>query len=205
MLREFRLKMVGSMVAVVVALAGCGGGGGGGASDVNQLANPLVKYEGAYYVCDGHSKRSVTAVAQGGDSLTLTLEEKIYKEENCLGVVVGTLTNPNPMTVKYTGKTAATMPAITVLPYSDMVDVVSASISAMTQQLSGSGVSGLCVNYTNGHTCFDTLIVPAQVGSGAIYLTGNYLVQFELTNGLLAPSDILSKDALFNLKSLVSR
>ena len=193
------LALISLLIATVTVLTACGGGEAGGG------VNPLERYAGIYYQCDGNTKQTITVTAQGSDSIAVAFDEKIFDNDNCAGAVVGALTYPSPLTIRYTGKMTAKMPNVTILPFSDTVDAITSSTPSMTQQLSGTGVDGLCVNFSNGQTCYDDLSVAAQTVNSAIYLTGNYFVFLDLTDDVLMPGDILSRDAAFNFSSLVAR
>ncbi|MBP7485115.1 MAG: hypothetical protein KA781_07400 [Aquabacterium sp.] len=185
-------------------LSACGGGGSGGASDSEPSGqkNPLSKYAGTYYACDDHEFSVQKMVVSGSDSLSVTLETNVHQNENCTGPIVGkVVVFPVPLVVKYVGVGTATMPPFSLLPYSDAVETVSVSAPAMTPQLTGSGVNGLCVNYVGGNICYEP--VPTAVSmSGALYLKGDYVVSFSLENGVLTADQILSKDPSFNSKNL---
>lgn len=189
------------VAALILLLSACSGGGGGG--DAPAATKLLAKYAGTYYVCDGHSMEAVTATAVGADSLNLSYEEKIYQNANCAGGVVGTYSLPSPITFTYVSNTTATFPPVTVLPFSDTVDNGTITSPAMTAQLSGTGVSGSCVTYTGGNFCYNNLTNNALSETGAIYLKDNYLVTLSLKNGVLTADGIYSKDASFNINSLV--
>jgi len=189
-------------------LSACGGGGGGSAPAASVLSNdnnPLKKYDGTYYICDqnGHSKTTLTVVAAGSNSMTMSMSEATYQSVNCTGTIVGTLSFPLPLTATYQSQTTANFPHVTIMPRADTVDGVSVSSPAMTAQLTGTGVSGNCVNYTNGNLCYDNLVSPAQTAVGAAYLRGNYFVTFSLLNGVLAADGIYSKDPAFGYSMLV--
>ena len=187
---------------VAVVFAGCGGGGdssGGASAD-----NPLRKYEGTYYHCDDHDKVSVTVVAAGSNSVTLSYTEQIYQNANCTGSIVGTYTLPQAITASFQSQTTANLPPVTVLPSAGTVDKITVSAPNMTAQLTGTGVKGSCVYFSSGNTCFDSLDLPAQTTTGALHLSGNYLVVFTLSNGVLESDSIYSKDPAFNYNILAT-
>ena len=109
----------------------------------------------------------------------------------------------NNLGLSYQSKTTANFPHVTIMPTSDTVDSVSITAPAMTGQLVGSGVSGSCVAYTGGQSCYGDLTTPAQTLSGAIYLRENYFVTFDVQNGVLVADSIASKDPLFNANMLI--
>lgn len=191
--------------SAVALLAACGGGGG------DTTNNVLKKYEGAYYHCEDNEKTALTLTAIGSDSLNVTLATDVYSADNCSGNVIGSYRWNTPAVVQYQRKTTATMPAITVLPYSDTVDEVTLSFANVTAQLTGSGVVGQCVNYAystqngtrSGQSCFE-LTFPSTLQTGALYLTADnqYLVQFSRTNGVLEAEGMYSKNQNFNYNML---
>ena len=189
----------------IAVLAACGGGGEGGTNSGSTANNPLSKYEGTYYVCDGRSKETMTVTAVGDNTLSFTLVENIYDGDNCTGSVVGTYTLPQPLSATYQSQTSVTLPPVTVLPISATVDKVTLSSPSMTAQLSGSGVRGSCVYYTNGNVCYDSLSLASVTTTGAVYQNGNYILTFSLENGVLEADGIYSKDAAFNVNSLRQR
>ncbi len=183
----------------LVTLVACGGGGSGIAN------NPLQKYEGTYYVCDGRAKETVTVTASGSTSVSLSYVEDTYQNNNCSGSIIGTYKLPQAITATFDSPVTASFPKVTILPTTATVDKVALSVPAMTAQLTGSGVSGRCITYTGGSSCYDTLVVPLFNGAGALYITGNYLVIFSNNNGVLTADSIHSKDPSFNINQLVPR
>ena len=194
------IKLLIATVSVAM-LAACGGGGGGGSSG-DTANNPLSKYVGTYYICDGHSKETVTVAASGSNSISLTYLEDVYQNTNCTGPIVGTYRMPQAVTATYQNQTTANFPPVTLLPNADTVDRVTLSSPGQTAQLTGSGVSGSCVNYSGGNVCYNNLVLPAVSTTGAAYLSGNYLITFSLENGVLEADGIYSKDASFNYNML---
>lgn len=197
---------------LIVLLVACGGSGSGdsGATDnsvgnenSDEIINPLAKYAGTYYICDGHSKEIVTVTASGSNSMSLNFSEEIYQNDNCSGLVVGTYRLPQSITARYQNQTTANFPPVTLLPDAATVDRLTLSSPAMTAQLSGSGVSGSCVNYSNGNVCYESLSLQAMSTTGAVYLSGNYLVTFILVNNVLEADGIYSKDENFNYETLI--
>jgi hypothetical protein len=180
-------------------LAACGGGGG-----VDTANNPLSKYVGTYYICDGHSKETVSVTALGSNSISLSYLEEIYQNVNCTGPIVGTYRMPQAVTATYESQTTANFPPVTLLPNAGTVERVSLSSPGMTAQLSGSGVSGSCVNYSGGNVCYSNLVLPPVNTTGATYLSGNYFVTFSLENGVLEADGIYSKESSFNSNMLIS-
>lgn len=180
--------------ASVALLAACGGGGGSSSDTEN---NPLSKYVGTYYICDGHSKETVTVTASGSNSISLTYLEDVYQNTNCTGPIVGTYRMPQAITAIFQNKSTVNFPPVSILPNADTVDRVTFSSPGMTAQLTGNGVSGSCVNYSGGNVCYDDLVLPALSTTGAVYLKGNHLVTFILENGVLEVDGIYSKSDSF--------
>jgi hypothetical protein len=189
-----------------------GGGGGGGGGEPSPVNNPLSKYVGTYYYCEDNEKSTLTLAANGSDGLNLTMASDVYSGNNCSGSVIGSYRWIKPAVITYQKKTQATMPELTLLPPSDTVDEVSISLAGVTAQLTGSGVSGSCVNFAysagsvtkSGEFCYD-LSFPSTPETGALYLTADsqYLVHFLMTNGVLGAEGLFSKSSSFNYNELV--
>jgi hypothetical protein len=199
-----------TLAATSLALvAACGGGGGGTGSTAD---NPLQKYEGTYYVCDANEKTTLQMVPTGSNGLNVTMSAEVYSADNCGGSVIGSYRWNSPALLTYTGATTANLPPVTVLPYADTLDKVTLNISSMTATLTGSGVSGSCVNYSystgsgtrTGNHCYD-LVMNATSSNGALYKSSNgqYVVQFELNNGTYEAQMMVSSNSAFNLTSLI--
>ena len=205
-----KLTLVASAVALVAA---CGGGGGGGGSSIDTANNPLAKYAGVYYSCEDNDKTTITLSATGSNSLSIWLVINVYSADNCSGNVLATYKLNSPFVATYKGQMTATMPPITLLPFSDKVDEVTNSASGVTAELTGSGVDGNCVKYSyktdrgsiDGESCFD-LSIDSSTTNGALYLTSNvqYIVLFSRENGVLTSDGIYSKTNTFNTNQLVA-
>lgn len=208
MLKTMKFVLAAATVAILV---GCGGGGssGGGGSTAD---NPLVKYNGTYYHCDKNARTTVVMTPTGSNGLNVTVSNDVYSGVNCTGSVIGAYRWNSPALITYTGRTSATLPAVTVLPFSDTVDTVTLNTSSMTGTLTGSAVSGSCVNYSyvdggstiTGRHCY-SLVMQASSSSGALYLSSDnqYLVQFALINGTLQAQEMDSRNSTFNYINLV--
>lgn len=206
-----------------LTLVGCGGGGEGGGgstatggtqtggSSTGTVSNPLSKYEGVFYHCDGNDRASITLRAQSSDSMSITFTNDIYSNDNCSGNILGTQRISN-ITATYKGQTIATMPPVTLFPTADYVDSVLVSSVGATRELTGPGVQGVCVKYSyttsngskvNGESCLEPFT--PEVANGGIYLSADkkYLVDFGLENGVLTAYGIYSRDPSFNYNTLV--
>lgn len=197
-------KTIASSFALLM-LAACGGGGSGDNSGAGSNTNPLKKYEGTYYVCDGRAKETATVTASGANSMSITFVEDIYQNTNCQGAVVGTYKLAQPLVATYQNQATAKLPPVTIFPTSDVVDRISMSYAGGTAQLTGSGVNGNCVNYPGGRSCFEDLTRPAETWTSAWYLKGDYIVTFFLENGVLEYGNVSSKDPLFNVNMLIKK
>jgi hypothetical protein len=210
-----RLQMNAAKTSLVLTslalLVACGGGSSDGAVE-NTALNPLKKYAGTYYVCNENEKRTIQLTPTGVNQLNVTLSSEVFSAFNCSGNVLGTYRLNDPLVLTYSGTAIATLPPYTVLPFAGTVDRVTRNTSSVAATLTGSGVSGSCVNYTyadNGRTttgqqCYE-LIVPASLTTGALYINSNqqYMVQFELINGTYESQIVASTNSSFNLNSLV--
>jgi hypothetical protein len=201
-------------------LAACGGGGGGDSTATGSgstptgstQTNPLAKYAGTYYACDGNSKVTLSFTVNGNDGLHWFLNEDTTANDGCSGPVIGTYKWTAPVSMTYKAKISATMPPVTLLPYSDVVDEILISVSNIKPTLSGSAVNGNCVKYSyattngsySGEKCY-SLAEPTIAFDGALYLTSDnkYLVQFVKENAVLQAEGIYSRDPSFNYKSLI--
>jgi hypothetical protein len=136
--------------------------------------------------------------------MSITFVKDIYQNANCQGPVIGTY-KPQPVVATYQNQATAKLPPVTVFATSDLVDRISMSSAGGTDQLTGSGVNGNCVNYPGGRYCFEDLTRPAETWTGAGYLKGDYFVMFYLENGVLEYGDVSSKDPLFNINMLIKK
>ena len=216
-----------SMAVVAGALlASCGGGGGvcgatlafGGAvssqcSQASGIANPLKKYEGSYYMCDGNRKTILRASVSGSRSLNVHGSAEVYSGARCTGSVIGLFAFDAPSVVTYSGSATANLPAFTVFPYSDSIDRVLTDASTATATLSGSNVSANCVNYSyveagvtkSGSHCFSlTQQVAAFVGGLYLSADDQYLTDFTLANVVQTPGTVFSRSPSFNIDMLVA-
>ena len=211
------------MLISITLLVACGGSGSGGGDTANNALkkiggdggdtanNVLKKYEATFYQCDENDKTTLTLAAEGSDRLNVTLAIDVYSGDNCSGSVIASYRWNTPAVLTFLRKTTATMPPVTLLPYSDEVDEVTMSVANVSAQLTGSGVRGNCVNYSystqngsvTGESCFD-LAFPSTTQTGALYLTGDnqYLVQFSRENGFLSADGMFSKNKNFNYNML---
>jgi hypothetical protein len=211
------------LIATIYALTlvGCGGGEGGsspatggtqsGVSNTATANNPLLKYEGVFYHCDRNERTSISLRAQGTDSMSITITNEIYSNDNCGGSILGTQRISN-ITTTYKGQTIATMPPVTLFPTADYVDSVLSSSIGATREITGPGVQGVCVKYSytasngskvNGEACLEPFT--PEVANGGMYLSADkkYLVDFALENGVLTAYGIYSRDPSFNYNMLV--
>lgn len=148
-------------------------GGGGGGSVGDTSNNPLAKYAGTYYSCVGNMKNTVTVAATGSNAISYSLVEETHQNNNCSGPIVET--NRSPLaTATFLNQTTANLPSYSIFPNSGSADRVSISVPGVTEQ------------YT-----------------GAFYLAGNYVVAFDLENGVLVSNEIYSKESSFNYNSLI--
>jgi hypothetical protein len=239
-----QLKLVASL-AITATLAACGGGGGedsvggsdsavvkmpngdsvlvnipGVGSDSVGVNNPLKKYEGTWYVCYKHQKVIYSISTIGANDLSLNHSVEVYSADDCSGSILAIWKLNGPHLMTYKDITSATLPAVTVLPFSATVDGVSIVTSPSTATitltspsatLTGPGVKDDCVSYSDGATktnmgCFP-LEGPKLPTSGALYLTpdNQYLVQLFVQSGVLMTKKILSQSSTFNWASLVTR
>jgi len=194
MLKQLKIVVGAAVTATMVA---CGGGGDSGGSSGGSVSvnNPLKKYEGTYFFCDGNDKSTVTFSATGADGLSVIFSSEVYSGANCSGNILGSYKLDEPALITYKDATSATLPPATVFPFSATVDRLTISIGPTTGTLKGSGVKDNCVSYsytnngtnTTGNRCFE-LVIPQQTGVSAIYLSpdNQYLVTFGLENGTLA-------------------
>ena len=185
------------IAALGVGLSACGGGG----SSSEQIAesDPMAKYIGEYYICVGHSREKMKISASAGGVVQATLEDTIFKNDNCTGEVVGVRTMSAPFTLRWLGTTTVKLPPTQGFPASDVVDKMQLSAPARTASLTGSGVRGLCVEYTGGRTCWGSGAYSAFSSDGAGYLKGEYLLFFEQIGAELVTDSLYSTRQSFVL------
>lgn len=213
-------------ILLAMMLSSCGGGGsdcgskgilfGAATCAINNdsSSNPLKKYEGTYYICEQNLRKTINATAVGSKGLNLIISEDVYSSATCSGTVVGSYRMNAPILVTFTDYTIANLPAVTVLPFADRIEKVNLNTSSITASLTGSGVTGSCVNYSyaNGGTnitssiCYD-LSTNATDLNGALYLSSDnqYFLQLSLHNGVYSADTIASRSSDFNYSSLIGR
>mgnify|MGYP006949115618 CR=1 FL=1 len=174
--------------------------------------NPLKKYEGTFYACDGNQKATMELSAPSLQGLNITLRSEVFSAENCSGNVIATYAFNSAAHLNYEGTTTADLPPFTLFPASDVIDKIALVGGTVTASLTGTGVKGSCVDYayinngvtSAGNICFDLNIIAANT-KGALYLSSNgqNLIQFELLNGLYEYQSVMSRNSSFNLTALV--
>ncbi len=173
-------------VTTLAVLTACGGGGGdnnttGGTSNNIQAINPLTKYVGSYQSCNGNHTNYVQKIAEATDtSISSTLRFDYYENANCSGAIVGNLIFPSPLTYKFDGNSTVSTTGIQPTTVNLSVDKLLISAPQMTLSLIGTGVKNvngqLCVTYTNGNTCPNSLNNPEVNGyAAAIYMNSSDL------------------------------
>jgi hypothetical protein len=197
-----------SCIYVALLLTACGGGGG----TSNATENPLKKYEGTFYACDGNQKETIEFSAPSLQGLNMTLRSEVFSAQNCSGNVIATYAFNSAAHLNYEGTTIANLAPFTLFPTSDVIDKIALVGGTVTASLTGTGVKGSCVDYayinngvtSSGNICFDLNIGAANT-KGALYLSSNgqNLIQFELLNGLYEYQSIMSRNSSFNLTALV--
>ncbi len=187
-----RLLTLFSIIAFLVA---CGGGGG---DDDANATNPWVNKAGTYSGCDDHTRRTVVFSPTGSNQAALSLREDIYDAAGCTGTIKGTITWSSPITATYLSTGLANVSGI-VLPWGNTsltIDRIRVSAPAMTQTLTGSGVNGRCVYYTNGNTCYDSLASDAATTEAGIYFKDNTFATLVINSSgiYVADTPILTKN-----------
>jgi len=215
-----QLKLMAGL-AITATLAACGGGGDSGSSSSGSsvsVDNPLKKYEGTWYVCDGTEKTIYSISTTGTDGLHLNYSQEFYEKPNCSRQLFATYKWDTPQLITYKDATSATLPPATIFPFSDTVDRVTFLTSPSRATLTGPRVYGKqneCVRFDQtvvefmpmlNSRCFD-LVVQQRTSSEALYLTADnqYLVRLRLINGVLAWGETLSRSSTFDSASLVKR
>jgi hypothetical protein len=179
-----------------VILSGCGGGGGGSDSTAPPGAtNKWASNSGTYVGCDGHQKITTIFSAVGADQATMTFRVDFYDADLCTGSIAGTMAFPSPLyTLTYLGTEAAVVSGIGVTEQTLSVDKVQLAMPTMTGTLSGPWVQGLCVNYSAGNECLQSLSTPAATMNTAIYLTATTLASLKPGGaGYIADRRVLTK------------
>ena len=148
----------------------CGGGGGGDSGGgVVVAANKWIANSGTYSACNSHVRQTLVFAAIGTNQGTMTAKDEIFNGDNCTGVINGTLTNPLPFTVTYLNSGVVSVSGMGASVQSLSIDRIQVSAPAMTSSLVGSGVQGLCVNYTGGNMCYGSLSSTSTVFDGGMY------------------------------------
>jgi len=203
------LKLVAGL-AITALLIACGGGGDSAVPEIN----PLRKYEGTYYSCDGNEKYFVSMTVVGPERLNLTSATEYYSSANCTGNLIGFYKLDGPAVLSFTNSTSAKLPPSSVFPYSSIVDRFSLNFQPGTTSFTGSGVTtgdpGFnCVTYKTAPNKTVTKCNALQIANPisadwALYLSSDngYLVSFGLENGELKWNGIGSRNPEFNLASL---
>ena len=119
-----QLKLMAGL-AITATLVACGGGGDSGSSSSGSsvsVNNPLKKYEGTWYFCDGTEKIIYSISTTGTDGLHLNYSQEFYEYSNCYGQLFATYKWDAPQLITYKDTTSATLPPATIFPFSDTVD-----------------------------------------------------------------------------------
>ncbi|WP_350295164.1 hypothetical protein [Limnohabitans sp. Rim8] len=174
--------------ASVALLAACGGGGGSQSTGTEN--NPLSKYAGTFSGCDGYHKRTTTIFSTvGSTQLTMSVQMDVYENASCTGASLGTLRMPASILATFLSSSAATVTGITSSSQLLTIDKINVTAPASTSTLTGSGVIGRCVYYTNGNLCFDTLINSATDANAGFYLSGNTIYTLTVNGGTYKADD----------------
>ena len=185
----YRFKFA-TAIALATILAACGGGG----SSTIDSQNPMVKYVGTYSGCNNHQELTTTISATGAYQAYIDTKTDFYQNSDCTGAIVGTHTNSSPVTATY--QATGNLPVLGVestlqnLP----IDTTNLILAVVSESLTGSGVSGLCVNYIGGSYCYSNPPTTSLNSEGGLYLNGNLLYTLTLVNGVYqADSVVLTK------------
>jgi len=175
-------------IGVVSLLTACGGGGGDSPS-TETASNPLSKYAGTFSGCNGNHKRTtITFSIVGSTQLSMSPQMDVYESASCTGTVLGTLRTPATMLATFLSYSTATVTGITASSQSLTIDKINVSMPASTSTLTGLGVSGNCVHYTNGRVCFNSLSNSASNIDAGLYLNGS-IVYFLTVSGSTYKAD----------------
>jgi hypothetical protein len=185
-----------ALVFGAVILSGCGGGGGGSDSTAPPSAtNKWASNSGTYVGCDEHhNKLTRTFTAFGTNQATLSIRMDTYDGDLCSGSVMGTFTYSTPVTLTYLSTQTASVTDAGGNTSNVPIDYIQMDVLAMTGTLTGLGVQGLCVYYTGGHLCYNSISTPAMSVSTAIYLTATSLATLTASgDGFIADPFRLTK------------
>ena len=163
-------KKLAIAATVAALLTACGGGGG--TTSVSNVDNKWASNAGTYYSCDSHTKQTATLTPNGTNQLAISLKQEVFSLDACTGTVIGTVSTMS-MTMTYINTIAATVTGVgTRTSLQNLsIDTVTVTAPAQNLTLTGSGVTGNCVNYLNGNTCFNSLSIPSVLMNAGIYLS----------------------------------
>ena len=157
---------------VSIALITACGGGSGGTTSVSAVDNKWVSNVGTYYSCDSHTKQTATLTPTGSNQLAISIKWEVFSLDACAGTLIGVV-SPMSLTMTYIKTVMATVTGVgTRTSVQNLsIDTVTTTAPAQNLTLTGSGVTGNCVNYLNGNNCFNNLSFPSQSMNAGIYLS----------------------------------
>jgi hypothetical protein len=178
-----KIKLVVALV-LSISLAACGGGS-------SSSTNPLEKYVGTYTGCNNHQKSTTTISTTSYDQASVSTTTDIFENSDCTGANLGTHTDSSPVTVTY--RAAANLPVsgIGSTVQNLTIDIINILLPPVSQSLTGSGVNGLCVNYTGGSYCYSTPPTSAVSSEGGFYMVGNLLYSLTFVNGVYQTDSVV--------------
>lgn len=170
-MKKGNLAFVLLSTAALRLLTGCGGGD---ATDVAGVGprNKWTENAGLYVGCSGHEKTTVEFVTVGADQAMLTYRQDFFDQLNCSGTVKGTFSAPLPYRIRFLSSESANVIGFDGRSTSLVIDKIEIAAPAMNASLTGAGVTGLCVLWTGGGTCYESLALAAQTIPGGLYLDG---------------------------------
>jgi hypothetical protein len=177
-------------IALATMLVACGGGG----SSTIDPKNPMIKYVGTYSGCNNHQELTTTISATGSYQAYIDTKTDFYQNSDCTGAIVGTHTNSSPVTATYQATRNLPVLGVESTLQNLTIDTINISLGIISESLTGSGVSGLCVNYIDGSYCYSNPPTSSLSSEDGLYLNGNLLYTLTLVNGVYkADSVVLTK------------
>jgi hypothetical protein len=172
-----KTTLVLSFAAVLTA---CGGGGDGGSS-----STATGKYAGTHSYCDGdHTRYRLVLTETVNGNYSVLDSEVTYQNSNCTGNVLATYSATVPSIATFVETSVAPI-RVPDLASSLSLDKYKLNVPQSTATLTGSGVTGNCVNYPGGRFCYDLSSDAYQVDLG-LYLTSAGFYGLILEDGVYA-------------------
>ncbi len=178
-----KIKLIVALV-LAISLAACGGGG-------SSSTNPFEKYVGTYTGCNNHQESTTIISTTSSNQAFVSTRTDIFENSDCTGANVGTHTYSSPVTVTYLAAENPPVSGVGSTVQNLTIDIINILLPVVSQSLTGSGVNGLCVNYTGGSYCYSTPPTLAVSSQGGFYMVGNLLYSLTYVNGVYQTDSVV--------------